>query len=168
MQELLSQLGIDWRLLVSQALNFLLLLAVLRIFAYGPIVKILKERKKRIEEGLEKSEEAEKRIREISTLKKERLKEAEIETLAILKRAEGRAKDAEARMLEEAKKKEAERIAETEKLLKAKEQEAREAMRKETTELVRSAIVKTVALSPEKIDQELISRAVKEASGTKQ
>ena len=94
MQELLSQLGIDWRLLVSQALNFLLLLAVLRIFAYGPIVKILKERKKRIEEGLEKSEEAEKRIREISTLKKERLKEAEIETLAILKRAEGRAKDA--------------------------------------------------------------------------
>ena len=71
-------------------------------------------------------------------------------------------------MLEEAKKKEAERIAETEKLLKAKEQEAREAMRKETTELVRSAIVKTVALSPEKIDQELISSDVKEASGTKQ
>ena len=38
MSELLSKLGIDWRLLIAQLINFLILLFVLRRFAYKPIL----------------------------------------------------------------------------------------------------------------------------------
>ena len=39
MSQLFSQLGIDWHLLLSQAVNFLILLVILRLVAYKPILK---------------------------------------------------------------------------------------------------------------------------------
>ena len=45
MLELAEKLGLDWKLLLSQAVNFLVLLALLRQFAYKPLLKILKERR---------------------------------------------------------------------------------------------------------------------------
>ena len=65
MAELAEQLGLDWKLLLSQAVNFLLLLFLLRKFAYLPLLKILKERRARIEEGLAKATEADKRLLEV-------------------------------------------------------------------------------------------------------
>ena len=52
--QLLSQLGIDWKLFLSQAVNFFILLLVLTFFVYKPLIKIVKERNKRIKEGLGK------------------------------------------------------------------------------------------------------------------
>ena len=82
MSELFSKLGIDWRLLVAQLANFLILLFVLRRFAYKPLLKLLEERKQRIADGLANAqkaksnlEEAEKERQEIiSTAKKEHRK----------------------------------------------------------------------------------------------
>ena len=51
MQQLLSQLGINWELLVSQAVNFALLLIVLRLFVYKPLLKLLHDRRARIQDG---------------------------------------------------------------------------------------------------------------------
>ena len=55
MEQLFSQLGIDWHLLLSQAVNFFLLLIVLRVFAYKPLLAFLHERRRKIEEGLAKA-----------------------------------------------------------------------------------------------------------------
>lgn len=57
--ELLNTLGIDWRILLWQAAMFLVLLAVLRRFAYGPILDALDERRTRIEKGLSDAAAAE-------------------------------------------------------------------------------------------------------------
>ena len=59
MAELLSQLGIDGKLLLSQGVNFGIVLAVLTYFIYKPLVKILNERKTKIEFGLKGAAEAE-------------------------------------------------------------------------------------------------------------
>jgi hypothetical protein len=40
MQQLLDNLGINWELLLSQAVNFALLLIVLRIFVYKPVIGV--------------------------------------------------------------------------------------------------------------------------------
>ena len=45
MSQLFSQLGIDWHLLLSQAINFLLLLIVLRLVVYKPLLNLLHKRK---------------------------------------------------------------------------------------------------------------------------
>lgn len=165
MSELIHQLGIDWRSLVSQAVNFLILLAVLRMFAYKPLVKILKERRARIEEGIMKAKEADERLEKVQELGKEKLKEAEGEAVKIIKASEERAKSVEAALLVEAKTKEEEALKKTEAMLRGKEEEAMSEINKKAVKLVKDAIVKTVELSPKNIDEVLIEKAVKEAGG---
>jgi len=160
MQQLLSQLGIDWHLLISQAVNFFLLLVVLRFFVYKPVLKLMNDRRIRIEEGVTKAAEADRRLLEAETLKKEKIKEGETQAIGILRKTEGEAKELEARMLAEAKKKEADALAGTQAMLRAREEESRRTVEKEAAALVRRAIVRTVELAPEKIDDALIARAI--------
>ncbi len=162
MQQLFSQLGIDWRLLISQAANFLILLVLLTFFVYKPLLKILTERKTKIQEGLEKAKEAETRLQEIALIGKKKLQEAEGSALQILREAELKAKTAESTLLAEAKRKERELFVNTELVIQSKREEARAEIRKEAIRLVKNAIAKTADLSPEQIDEALIKKALQE------
>ena len=44
--------GVDWHLLLIQAVNFALLLAVLTYFLYRPILRIIDERREKVAEGV--------------------------------------------------------------------------------------------------------------------
>ena len=163
MSQLFSQLGIDWHLLLSQAINFLLLLVILRLVVYKPLLNLLRKRREKIEEGLMKAEEADKRLQEVDQIGEEKIKEAEDSALRIIKKTESDAKELEAKLIAEAKKKEAIELANAAAALRAQEEAARRAMDKEAAALVRAALVKTVELSPNAIDDALIARAVEEA-----
>ena len=63
----------------------------------------------------------------------------------------------------EAHRKEDEAVKTTAVRLRAQEEESRRGLEKETAALVRLAITKTVELSPEKIDDALIAKAVTQA-----
>jgi F-type H+-transporting ATPase subunit b len=165
MFQLFSQLGIDWHLLISQAANFLILLIILRLVAYKPLLKILHKRRETIEEGLIKAKEADVRLRDIEEIGKGKIKEAETQSLRILKKTESDAKVLEAKLFAEAKRKEAEELKNTEALLRAEEVASRRAMEKEAATLVKAAIIKTVELSPESIDDALITKAIKGIRG---
>ena len=54
----IAALGVSLPGLITQLVNFAILLVVLRMFLWGPIIKVLDERKHRIEEGLKASEAA--------------------------------------------------------------------------------------------------------------
>ena len=56
--ELINTLGIDWRILLWQGVVFLVLLGVLRKFAYGPILAALAARREKIAVGLADAEAA--------------------------------------------------------------------------------------------------------------
>ena len=58
----ISALGINLPSLIAQLVNFTLLLVILYLLAYKPLLRVLDERKKRIQEGLEASEEAKQRL----------------------------------------------------------------------------------------------------------
>ncbi len=62
--EILNQFGINPILLAAQAVNFLILLFILKKFLYKPILRVLEERKKKIEESLKNAEEIELRLQE--------------------------------------------------------------------------------------------------------
>ncbi len=164
MQQLLSNLGINWALLVSQAVNFVLLLIVLRIFVYKPVLKLLNNRRARIEGGLAKADEAERCLHEVDVIGARKIKEAEHEAIGILKRTELEAKTLEEKLLAEAKRHEEEAVQSAAMRLRSQEEESRHALEKEAAGLVRAAIVRTVELSPEKIDDALIAKAVGEAA----
>lgn len=163
MQQLLFQLGIDWHLLLSQVINFFLLLLVLWYFVYKPLLKLLHDRKDKIEQGIVKAEEADRRLLEVDEIGKVKLKEAEGVAMGILKKTGDDAKALEAKLLADIKRKEDEARTVARASLHAMEEDSRRAMEKEAAALVRAAIIKTVELAPDHIDDALIARAVKEA-----
>ncbi len=54
----IAALGFNLPGLIAQLINFAILLVVLRMFLYKPVLKMLDERKRRIEEGLNRAEQA--------------------------------------------------------------------------------------------------------------
>jgi F-type H+-transporting ATPase subunit b len=84
--EALANLGIDWKLLVAQVVNFAVVLLVLKRFAYQPMLKLLDERTAKIEKGLADAENAGKKLSEIEIQEKAILMEARTEAKRILTR----------------------------------------------------------------------------------
>lgn len=58
MSELFEAFGVNWKLLLVQAVNFGLLLSVLTYFLYKPVLRIIDERQRKIAEGVKTAEEA--------------------------------------------------------------------------------------------------------------
>ena len=85
---LLETFGVNWKLFTFQLINFVIVILVLKKFAFGPITAMLEQRKKRIAEGEEK-------LKRIET----QLAESEEATAAALDKANADAK----RLIEEAK-----------------------------------------------------------------
>lgn len=106
MSDLFAAFGIDWRLITIQAVNFGLLLFVLRYFLYDRILTLLDERRARVADGVKKAEEADKRLasahqegseivgkaaREAEVLVAEARTRAEEKGAELVKTAQGRA-----------------------------------------------------------------------------
>ena len=74
--ELITKLGIDWKLLIAQVINFFILLFVLHRFAYRPILKMLKKRTDTIDKSLSDVKQIEKNLAESNQKKDELLRTA--------------------------------------------------------------------------------------------
>lgn len=57
--EILHVFGIDWRLLIVQVVNFGVLMALLYVFLYGPLLKLIDARRAKIAKGVQDAERAE-------------------------------------------------------------------------------------------------------------
>jgi F-type H+-transporting ATPase subunit b len=159
---LLGQLGINWKLFLSQAFNFFILLIVLRAFVYKPLLEIIKKRNFKIKEGLEKAEEADIRLKEVDNLGKEKIKEAENKSVEIIKLTEQKAKilDQQIQAKAEEKQKEINELLKQSALKQKEESESQ--VYSQALELVKKIVVKTVELKPEAVDAKLIEKAVSE------
>ena len=91
MNELLTSLGIDWRLFSAQLINFSILLLILYKFVYKPVLKMLDDRTDKIEKGLADAEESGKKLKEIEEKEKKVLVDAKKQAKDIIKKAEEQA-----------------------------------------------------------------------------
>jgi F-type H+-transporting ATPase subunit b len=162
MNELFVKLGLDWKLLLAQAVNFLILLYLLSRFVYRPLLKVLADRRARVEEGFAKADEADRRLADTNDMVKAKMKQAEEEAMTMLRSTEAKAKELEASLMAEAQKKQAAMLESAERLAAAKADEAAAKVRAEAKELMRNALAKAVSMKPESIDEALIESAVKE------
>jgi F-type H+-transporting ATPase subunit b len=60
--DLLGQFGVNWPFFIAQFINFILVILVLKIFAFGPIQKMLHERRNRIAAGEDKLKRIEQQL----------------------------------------------------------------------------------------------------------
>ncbi len=102
MESILSTFGIDWRLLVINAINFGLLLGVLWYFLYAPVMQMLELRRTKVAEGVAAAAAAEERLREIEASRQTKLAEAGKEADAVLSAARAAGTQKEREMLERA------------------------------------------------------------------
>jgi len=99
----ISALGFNLPGLVAQLINFTILLVVLRLFLFRPIVNMLDERKRRIEEGLVKSEEAASMAEASEQQSQQVLAEARAEAQRLLAGAQETASQLRAELEEQAR-----------------------------------------------------------------
>jgi F-type H+-transporting ATPase subunit b len=64
----MEALGFNWKILLGQMVNFVILFYFLKRFAFKPFFETLRKRKEKIEGGLQKAQEAEKSLSGIRTL----------------------------------------------------------------------------------------------------
>ena len=83
----MEKLGIQPVQLLAQVFNFLILIILLRKYLYKPILKMLEERRKKIEEGLKSSEQAKKELDEAEKKKAEIISKAKLEASKIMDEA---------------------------------------------------------------------------------
>lgn len=161
--EVLAKLGIDWKLLLAQAVNFLVLLWVLRRFAYRPMLEFLEKRTRRIEAGLRDAKRAEEKLRNIEEQEKDVLKKAKQEASDIVRRARETARETSEKLLTESRAEATRMLEDARAKLEGEAARMKEEVKSEIADLVLLATEKVLneKLTAEK-DAELVQKMVKE------
>lgn len=149
MSELIKHFGIDWKLLLAQAINFLILLFLLKKFAYRPILSILQKRREEIEKGLKFKEKAEDEFKKIKIIEEQTLDQAKEEALHIVLEGEKRAEVRKGEIVETAHQKAQSIIEEAKKHLEEERAKLGEAVYQNAQSFLKQALVKIIKKSPE-------------------
>jgi len=104
-----EKLGINWGLLIAQIFNVVLLVWLLTRFLYRPVLNMLNERTRRIQESLRETEQVKEQLARANQDYDQKLAQARQEAAAILAQAQERAKLQEAEIIAQARQ-EADRI----------------------------------------------------------
>lgn len=84
MQELFGNLGINWKLFLAQAINFLLIFWVLERFVFKKLFLHLADRRKKIERGIALTQKAEQEMLRIAEARKREIDSAKQQGDALL------------------------------------------------------------------------------------
>jgi F-type H+-transporting ATPase subunit b len=87
MLEILGKVGFDWQVALANLVNFFLVLIVLHFLVFKPLKKVIAERKRKIDEGLEYAKKAETALIEASSRKEDLLRDAYQESQDIITKA---------------------------------------------------------------------------------
>jgi F-type H+-transporting ATPase subunit b len=104
-----EKLGINWGLLIAQIFNVVLLVWLLTRFLYRPVLNMLNERTRRIQESLKETEQVKEQLARANQDYDQKLAQARQEAAGILAQAQERAKLQEAEIIAQARQ-EADRI----------------------------------------------------------
>ena len=159
--ELLTKLGIDWRLFIAQAVNFVVLLVLLQRFLYKPLITMLDKREARLKKGLELTDAMEVKSKHMEEEHAQIVRTARGEAERIISTAVSDAEASRAKLLEDART-EAKRILDEGKAILQEQQRLTiNAARKEVAALVvestRKIIVEVNGAEPNK---DLVTKAL--------
>ncbi len=149
MGELFSAFGVDWRLLIAQGVNFLIVFGGLTYFLYKPLLRMVTLREEKIRQGLNDAAEAETARAEIETQKTSILSDAQREAGQVVERAVSEAKVERSQIVKDAQ-------ARAEGVLEEASAQAEELKRRALAESDKE-IAKVAILTAEKLLKEKLS-----------
>ena len=158
----IGALGVNLQALVIQLATFLLVLFVLRKYAFKPILKVLKERRELIEAGVNLGAEMQKKNEELERQAEKLLRDAQAEADKIVGASKDEAKEIVNESESQAKSKADHILEDANKLIVQNTLNARKKLEKELVGLISEA---TEAIIDEKLDAKkdsvLIDKALK-------
>lgn len=162
MDSLISTFHIDWHLIVAQAINFVIVIAVLYFAALKPLKKLMEERGATIKGGLDNAKKQEELLKNAEMQYQEMIAKANADAVAKMKDAK---KDAEAKglaMMEKIQEEIANAKATGLKQIEAEKMKAMEEIRKEAVALVIAATEKVLGTAAEgKVETKLVEESIK-------
>lgn len=162
--DILTSLGIDWTLLVLQAVAFLILVWVLGKFVYPVFMRIIDERQAKIDESLEAAREAESNASSAQEAIDKQLATARKEAKEIVATAKDEANAMIAKADEKSKARADHMLAAAHDEISKEVLAAKKTLHNETLELVASATEKVIGkVHTTKVDKAIITDALKEA-----
>ncbi len=162
--EILGKLGIDWRLLLAQLVNFTLLLFVLHRFLYRPLLSALQKRTETIEKSIKDAQAIEKNLKETEQLQSEILAKAKREAQSLIQEAEKRAEQKRQTLLEKTKEDVANVVADAKRQIAAEKDGMLEHAREEFNDMVIAAVRTVLEKGLDKtVPKEMIHTVVKKA-----
>lgn len=160
---LLQALGIDGKLLIQQAVAFLILVAILRKWVYPVLIKSIDDRRNAIEEGLQEAKKSQQLLEDTEKKVAGMLKDARSDADDLLKRAQEEAAGIVTGAEGKAKTRAEQIVKDAHTQLQADIAKARQALKRDTIQLVATA---TERIIHEKVDSakdtQLIDRALSE------
>jgi len=128
-------LGIDWKILTGDVITFIALVVILKKYAYKPFLAVLEQRRKKIEEGVTKSEEAEKSLQKIRSLAEEVKVAGERKSKELILAAEIKAQEKTKTIMASAEEEKKKVIEAARKVMASEQAQAKERQQKEAFDL---------------------------------
>jgi len=161
MEELLYKLGINWKLLIAQAINFTIVLIVLHRFVYKPLLKMLQDRQKKIDQSLKDAEKVEENLKKSKIERENQIALGRKEAEKIIESTNKKADEVKNEKVEEARAESAAVIKEAKEKIKMERGQMIEDVKTEVGELVLLASNKVTKDSIDKTThQKLINEAI--------
>src|SRR3989339_409682 len=163
MDELISQLGIDWKLLLAQIINFLVLLFVLYKFLYKPVLGLMEKRSKHIEESLKKAEQIEANLKETESKREQTIIQAKEEARQIIVSAKQQAEETKSKIIETSKKEGDLLLTKALEQIEVSKQRAIQEIQGEVSDLVVSAAKKIIGDNlTDKLNEKTVASAIED------
>lgn len=102
MQQLLDAFGINWQLLIAQAVNFAIVLVALRYFLYKPVLEQLRKRQEIVAKSVEDAKQTEEVFARADSEAESRVSAAEAEAEQIVALARASAHETKEKLIADA------------------------------------------------------------------
>jgi len=161
--EVLENFGVQPVLLLAQIVNFVILLLILKKFAYKPIMKVLDDRKHKIETSMKQAEEVEKKLAETEKRQKEIIGNAERASTKIIEEAKEAAKKLQESTLVDTNKKVEEAFVKNKEALKLESEKMVKEVKTDMTILVSDLTKKILGKTlSSKDSEELVKKSLED------
>ena len=162
MENLIETFHIDLKLLIAQVINFAIVFCILYFFALKPLMKVMRDRTKKIEKSMDDAHKIEEKLSRTDEEYSKAISKAKKEANIIMEKAGAQAEDRKKEMVIKAKEEIGQIINQEKANMQAEKAKTLKEIKREVADLVVVSVEKVLEKKLDsKKDEELIRRMVK-------
>lgn len=166
--DVLGTLGINWKLFLAQLVNVGIVIFVLSKWVFKPLVKLMEERTKKIDDGLKHAKEADQRLKDAKDKESDLLAKARKDARVMIDEAVAKGEKERAARVERSTQDIDAQVEEAKAKIQQERVDALESVRLEVAELVMRATRKvSAAAADDAMQRRYIEQALQELEQTK-